>query len=603
MSLARSLVSICLAAVGAVAGTAEDQWAHHRTGATVPENARLTLVLDKDWYFLGENVLLHYIVQNTGGAPFHVDMGGDYRGASRHLRFKVTAVDEKGKPVADPDPSGFFMGGISYQPEVRPDKKHVQSLALLRYCKFAEPGVYTVRVRHDLGWTETAERKVPVGEIRLRLRLPTPEQARAVVEEMARAPKDPNRTAGEQTRPYKDFSVLRHPVYLPILAERARESDKDAVVGIGSIETPEATKALIDLLGHKNRAFVLHVAGILNHRLPDPEFMGKLGPRSPFRGPHYERRRELVKTTWRPEFAEPVMAHARELLSWRGKESMAYAAFMFQCLAGKDDLPHLVEALDHAVRQTEHLARETRVYPPPRGACRELLRATRMLLQRDAEAPAAPASPGQAAVFLMALTVRKDFRPEGWENRCGALLKHQIAYLRELTLKHTPRPLPKAAVEQLPALLGDPDIDVRIAACRATKGLREPGLLLPVLKILDSAREQWEIRSAYNAACRLGARLDALKALAARLDEPAAALICLPKLIDFAVESSGSQGVRKIEPDVARRLKAAWLRLLTEHAAALTANKRFAVGGPELTPDLLPPGYKLYKANKPWPPD
>ncbi|MCA1685662.1 MAG: hypothetical protein LC745_06680 [Planctomycetia bacterium] len=78
----------------------------------VPEGARVVLELDKKQFFLGENILLHYRLENTGKTPFTVSFGGDHRGASRHLRFTVRATGPDGVAVADPDPSGFCMGGM-----------------------------------------------------------------------------------------------------------------------------------------------------------------------------------------------------------------------------------------------------------------------------------------------------------------------------------------------------------------------------------------------------------------------------------------------------------------------------------------------------------
>ena len=78
----------------------------------VPDGAKVTIESDKQAYFLGENVLLHFILENAGNKPFEADFGGDYRGATRHLRFKVAAIDDSGRMAEDPDPSGFCGGGL-----------------------------------------------------------------------------------------------------------------------------------------------------------------------------------------------------------------------------------------------------------------------------------------------------------------------------------------------------------------------------------------------------------------------------------------------------------------------------------------------------------
>src|SRR5262249_12514420 len=102
-------------------------------GKPVPQGANVSLVLDKKTYFVGENVLVHFCVENVGPRPFHVSLGGDYRGASRHLRFSVHAFDAEGKDCMDPDPSGYCLGGLSHSPEVKPDQKLYESIPLPRY--------------------------------------------------------------------------------------------------------------------------------------------------------------------------------------------------------------------------------------------------------------------------------------------------------------------------------------------------------------------------------------------------------------------------------------------------------------------------------------
>jgi len=587
----------------AAAGEAKRRAPHFYGEPTpVPEGARVILELDKEAYFLGENLLVHYVLENTGDAPFKISMGSDYRGASRALRFKVSATGADGKTVPDPDPSGFCMGGMGWTPTVKPGEKYIASLALTRYCRFEKPGVYTLRVRHDLGWKETKERRIPVGETTIKLVMPTEKQAREVVEEMYRLPTDPGAVSGQRTRPYADFTALWHPVYLPILLERAENACEKALRAIGCMPTPEGTKALIGLLGHKERSFVLKVAGTLNCRLPDPEFKGKIGPRSPFRGGLYDRRRWLAQKSWRPEFAKPILARARELLAWHGDQSMAYAAFMLQCLGGKDDLPHLIDALDHAVPRTKGAPRETRVYPPPRGACRELLRAARMLVQRGAEIPADPKTPGQAVVFLVALRLRKDFRPQGWEATYARLLQHEIPYVQEIALESVPEPPPKALVELLRTRLAHPDLDVRIAACRAAGESKSPELRAPVLKLVASAEDHWLLNAATNAAHQLGARVETLGILASRLDSTEIGWECFYTLMSWVIVSHDSGGKSVLDAETARRLKARWTKFLQDHREALKAGRRFKPGDPELTPDLMPPEYKIHLKNgKDWP--
>src|SRR5262249_21767876 len=118
---------------------------------TVPAGARLSLGFDKREYFLRENVLIHLVIEDTGGTAFSIEMGGDYRGATRQLRFSVVATDERGKEVPDPDPHQMCLGGLVGPTVIKPGQKHCESLALLRYRRFDRPGTYRLSVSHDFG--------------------------------------------------------------------------------------------------------------------------------------------------------------------------------------------------------------------------------------------------------------------------------------------------------------------------------------------------------------------------------------------------------------------------------------------------------------------
>ncbi|MCY3021954.1 MAG: hypothetical protein NTW87_23325, partial [Planctomycetota bacterium] len=99
-----------------VAGAATLLLALHACAAEekppIPESARVTIGFDRTECFLGENVLVHFTVENAGTSEFKVATGGDYRGAPRHLRFKVTATAQDGTVAADPHPNPMCFGGL-----------------------------------------------------------------------------------------------------------------------------------------------------------------------------------------------------------------------------------------------------------------------------------------------------------------------------------------------------------------------------------------------------------------------------------------------------------------------------------------------------------
>jgi hypothetical protein len=561
----------------------------------VPEYARVGLLLDKERYFLGENILIHFFVENRGRESFSINLGGDYRFASRHLRFSVTATDAQGREVPDPDPSGFCMGGgLVGDVEVKPGEKHIEDLPLLRYCRFEKAGIYRLRVSHDLGWNLIRGRKLPVASATITLVEPNAEQARKVVEEMyQRLKKD-----GDRQVTSTDFSTLAHPVYLPILAPRAAQGDENALLALGNIPTPEATAALIRLLDHKDASFARKATQTLNFRLPDPQLQGKLGKRNPFDNDHGTQRRWLAERSWRAEFAPAVRKAGRELLLVRvDTVSLRCGAFILECLGEKEDLPFLARALDWAAFRASKQPLEEDVYPRPRGACQELLRAARMMGLRGVAPPLPPRSSGEMILFAAAIGARPQFRPDGWEATYARLLQAELPYVREVGLGNLPIPPPPTLLKLLPALLRDKNIDVQIAACKVAGKVKNPELREPLLRVLESAREKWLFHAANDAAYELNLRLERINVLVSRLDEKGMAAACLERLASIILSdlsSYSSLTAEGLDVTAGRACKATWLRFMREHGEELRVGKKFSLADPAFPRKELFPGFTFY---------
>jgi hypothetical protein len=135
-------------------------------------------------------------------------------------------------------------------------------------------------------------------------------------------------SSGEKTPPYPDFTVLRDPVYLPVLLEHAGRKSEQALAGIGSIATPRATEALIRLAGHEDPAFALSAAQTLNMRLPDPQLEGDLPGRNPFFNDHLAVRRWLVNRSWRARMSDDVARLARKFLARTDRDGMECGGYM-----------------------------------------------------------------------------------------------------------------------------------------------------------------------------------------------------------------------------------------------------------------------------------
>lgn len=569
----------------------------------VPENVKVTLSCDREEYFLGENILVHFRLQNTGGAPFNAEYGGDYRGSVRSLRFKVTATDQNGEETADPYPNSMCMGGLGGSVIVTPEKPFYHSVPIVRYLRFEKPGVYTIRIHHDFGWQESAQRKFPEGKIVLYLKSPSKEQARELVQSWLAEEPYHGSTWGEKSKLHADFTQIRFGEYLEPLSEEARRGNQKALAGVGSIATPEATGVLIGLLDFEDEDFRKNVCRQLGMRLPDPYLRGELGKRNPFEDGMKEPRRWLVEKSWDKEFTADVRRAASRFLEDPRKGWVATGAYMLECVGSKSDTPLIIEALNREVQKTMTLELETGIYPRPRGACQELLRAAKIMLRRGTTAPENPTSPGESILFLISLRENETFRPKGWIETCDRLLQSNIPYIQENTLMALPTPMPRVLHKHLKPIMESGDIDASIEACRIVGRDKLTHLQEPVLEILRTANEDWLFRAASNAAFALDAKYERIQILISRLDEPNMLFQCLDNLKTIFDNTGGGGADSNIDlVAAAKKTKPKWEAFVKKHEEYLKAGKTFTLPHPEVTPDMFPRGYYMSLRNgKSWP--
>ena len=158
----------------------------------IPPGVVVKITPEKAEYFLGEATYVRFSLKNEGENEIRIPTGSDYRGASRPLRFKFRAWDEAGNEVADPDPMENFMGGIGGPKKIRPGETYERLLLLQSWCRFESAGTYRVGVACDFGWGNGDPewssihhfKRTPLGEFKVVLREPTPEQAKVILDGM-----------------------------------------------------------------------------------------------------------------------------------------------------------------------------------------------------------------------------------------------------------------------------------------------------------------------------------------------------------------------------------------------------------------------------------
>ena len=505
------------------------------------EGARVTLQSDRSSYFLGENVLLHFCVENLGNDPISVDMGGDYRGAPRSLRFKVKAFDDQGRLLEDPHPDPLCFGGLGGKTEIKPGKAFVASLALAHYRRIPKAGRYHIVVSHDLGWKQPGSASTD-----LEYKQPDPQQAEEIVQAMARTPLNRGVSWGQRTPAYRDFWTLSYPFYLEPL-EKLAASQPEALVGIGQIPTTEAVPSLLTLAS--NPKLKLEAARQLCLRLPE---RGKKSSR-------------LVRLGWSPAYIWPVTALARDLIE-RSDESICQGAYILARIGQADDLPALLKCLD---RHLPHVL----AYPRPAGAGYELERAVAAL-----PCPKKFPTSSKGGAWLLKKLLQ---RPQPALIERG--LQDAAGRVRELAVLAIPPGQEKLYLLGLKPMLQDADPGVQVAVCSKLAG---DAAILPLLR---ATHDEWVLRAAAGA-CAGRHRWQCAQVLCERLVERERWLTVYQLLADQTMTRvSGNSSNGTPEDAELKELRARWRQFLADHKAELEAGKTFE----RLPGELIPRNFQF----------
>jgi hypothetical protein len=581
---------------------------------------RVTLDHQRNDYFLGENVLIDYRLENAGPGPLRYEKGGFFPGLRRNDGYQVTAlpVDGAGKPIGPPaetfaDPEESREGPLASW-KLAPGEAYVQTLYLPRYVRLEKPGRYSIRIANvDRLNPKT---RFSAGETVITLKEPTPTDARTIYQRMKKLPRQPVAGIGENSKvEIADFQALLAPVYVPVLREHAMEGDRDALDGLGKMCTARANAALIEAVDRAAAKDELDFALAAYHQasgLPNPRFYPGFYPAG-FKAdsPDCIAGRALVERVWRPEFVDPLRRLAARLARDPKPVGLAEIEEICADVGTPNDMPNVMLGYTKAIELTWTMPPETHQYPRPRGVAYGYPIAVRMLLKRGAKVPTDPKTPGETGAYLVALRWQNDFRPADWAEQLVRWLDHPIPYVRELVLEWVPEPVPPAVLDRLPRLLAGNSGDLQIAACRLAQKHPREAFRDPLLKILRQGRaskaeyllEEYLLNAAVDAARANGITRDQLAEIwPSRIDPSDLGVAGMRRLLHTAIDYDGAEGSPGgLSPKDTAAATTRWKRFIDEHRKELREGHRFKLGDPEITPDLFPPGFDFYLQGRPWP--
>jgi hypothetical protein len=224
-------------------------------------------------------------------------------------------------------------------------------------------------------------------------------------------------------------------------------------------------------------------------------------------------------------------------------------------------------------------------------------------LRRGAEVPTNPETTGAAAVYLIAMQMRKDFRPADWPEQVIRWLKCDTPYMKEFVLDHLPQPIPEAVFQMLPELLADDYVDLQIAACHVAKEHPRETFEKPILTILQTETEQYLLNAAAGAGPPNGVANDRVMEIwLHRMQKDEENGRWVRRLLLTILEDNVASTAKKLDAAAIEATRVRWTRFIEEHREKLQAGHVFELGDPEITADLFPPGFRFYYKGEPWPP-
>jgi hypothetical protein len=200
-------------------------------------------------------------------------------------------------------------------------------------------------------------------------------------------------------------------------------------------------------------------------------------------------------------------------------------------------------------------------------------------------------------LYLAAIKNSEQFRPPNWKEKYRKWLHHPIPYVRELTLKNIPEPVPADLRVDIANVFDTSDPDVLIAACQLVEKNKLSECRAGVITALRSAKDEWLLSFASDAATAVGANLEKTEVLVSRLGEKdLKASRILSALASTLIDRRYNYDSERADKADQNRLKKRWLEFIQRNRDGIQANKKFKSKGGALSADLFP-GFTFYNGS------
>ncbi|MCA9470095.1 MAG: hypothetical protein KC643_32245, partial [Nitrospira sp.] len=371
-------------------------------------------------FVLGETVVMNFCLKNRGFKSIDMvaEKGSGRNQRTPHFWVEVRGTDSQGQRLRNPNIAGRYKRSqIFKEPpfseiqKMSPGEQWCKKLFLHRVVHIDQPGVYKIEAYHHFrdGVTNEPFSSPSKAWNQVQFRLPSNEQAQAMVEQAFELPDSyfhiPYYVNDEKFEtPYIDLAAFSHPIFLPLLKEKAHQGDTRAVEGISAIKAPEATEVLLDFLKSSHPEIIYSTWNALSRRLPDPYTLER--PVSEHTTQLARERildeKSEIAASWRSEFSPRIRSHIPRFLDSSDDKLRFYGARIIRMFPDPSDVPLLTKAMTQALDE----------YETPLTMRREmvtaLISAGFSLAQFQEAVPKSPKSDGEIALYIIALK---------WENQ------------------------------------------------------------------------------------------------------------------------------------------------------------------------------------------
>ncbi len=460
--------------------------------------------------------------------------------------------------------------------DIKPGGEWFEKVYVHEYCRFDEPGTYTVRAFHDLGYGPQRTNDPRVVETTIKILATTEQDTRRILAEEENAKPDYGPTWGKKGKSRLDYRCIRWPAFLRPLQERARHGNENALDGIGSIRTLDASAALVDLLQHTNAEFAAKAAKLIEPRLPHPE--------SAFTGPWgAERRQFIITNSWNESLSPSVRKFCARLLAGTDRGDFLTATSLLSLIGKSEDLPAIRNALEVAVAGTNAEYLFEIHYPAPIRAADSLVGAALTINSNlDVEA-SETLSPGNLLVFLARHGGGDKVLSPDERAMFARGLQHSLPYLRMKAIECLPNNVPPSLSDLIAQRMTDTYEGVQTYAFETARRMNDPRHRDLALSVLKKAENEWLQRAANDIALKYNARYDAVTIWASRIAAPQDMNDYLPHhiiqhLFDIIVGPNvGGNLVVPKKFDSAQKMREDWLHFLEANRSKIEHGDIFRI--------------------------